>query len=72
MGPLRFPRNTSNLVFGGRNHILLHVLGIIILEDFVVAPFFVDILRYRLGILVIIFVGIRVRHAQIAIAIIIL
>jgi hypothetical protein len=42
------------------------------MENFFLALFFVNILWYSLRILVVIFVGIWVRHAQIAIAIVIL
>lgn len=72
MGPLGFPRDTSYWIFSGMRSHILHVFGIIILEDFILALFFVNILRYRLRILVVIFVGIWVRQAQIAVAIVVL
>lgn len=79
IGPLRFPGNTGNLIFGKLKVADLmriqdlHVSGIIILEYFILALFSVYILWYRLRILVVIlFIRRWVRHTQIAIAIVVL
>ena len=71
MRPLRFPRDTRYLILSKRDLVLL-VFRVILMKDLFLVLFLMHMLRDSLRILVVVFVGVCVRHAQITITVVIL